>query len=219
MAVVVVVQSKVRVLVLAGEAPGVRLRAATLLRNDRAERRVVVVGNDLDSRVRAGGRRHDLAHVLVAVMRVEARRRIRAEPRERARRDRFRRIPDEGLAHNRVGDRPLVRDLQVAVVEEPLAVLRPPPPHVVVGHRERRIVGIAHPKNRAVLAVVGDAPEAGLGCDQRLIAVVIVGERFWRLRDVDLIGLGRDKVIGLVTVRGGLIERRVGLKIGEAAGR
>ena len=102
MAVVVVVQSKVRVLVLAGEAPGVRLGAAALLRNDRAERRVVVVGNDLDSRVRAGGRHHDLAHVLVPVMRVEARRRIRAEPRERARRDRFRRIPDEGLAHDRV---------------------------------------------------------------------------------------------------------------------
>ena len=102
MTVVVVVQSQLRVLVLAGEAPGVRLGAAALLRNDRAERRVVVVGNDLDSRVRAGGRRHDLAHVLVAVMRVEARRRIRAEPRERARRDRFRRIPDEGLAHDRV---------------------------------------------------------------------------------------------------------------------
>ena len=95
MAVAVVVQSQLRVLVLTGEALGVRLGAVALLRNDRAERRVVVVGNDLDSRVRAGGRRHDLAHVLVPVMRVEARRRIRAEPRERARRDGLRRVPDK----------------------------------------------------------------------------------------------------------------------------
>ena len=46
MAVAVVVQSQLRVLVLAGEAPGVRLGAVALLRNDRAERRVVIVGFD-----------------------------------------------------------------------------------------------------------------------------------------------------------------------------
>ena len=217
MAVVVVDSRRVVLGVLRREAPGVRLGAVALLSKDRAERRVVIMGNDLDSRVRAGSRRHDLAHVLVPVMRVEARRLIRAEPRERARRDGLHRVPDEGLAHDRIGDRPLVRDLQVAVVEEPLAVLRPPPPHVVVGHRERRIVGIAHPKNRAVLAVVSDAPETGLGRDQRLVAVIVVGEGLGRLGEVDLVGCGGDKVFGLVTVCDKLAERRVGFEIGEAA--
>ena len=52
----------------------------------------------------------DLGNVLVSINLV-VRSGIAALPRERARRDGLRRVPDEGLAHDRVGDRPLVRDL------------------------------------------------------------------------------------------------------------
>ena len=88
---------------------------------------------------------------------------------------------------------------------------------MVVAHRERRIVGIAHPKNRAVLAVVGDAPKSGLGCNQSLVAVGVVGEGLGRLGEVDLIGSNRDKVFGFFAVRGGLRQSRVCFEIGEAA--
>ena len=88
---------------------------------------------------------------------------------------------------------------------------------MVVAHRDD---GIAlRPTHRAVLAVVGDAPEAGLRRDHGLVAVIVVSEGLGRLGEVDLIGRGRDEVIGLVAVRGGLAERRVGFEIGEAAGR
>ena len=50
-----------------------------------------------------------------------------------------------------------------------------------------------------------------------MVAVGVVGEGLGRLGEVDLIGSSRDKVFGLVAVRGGLAERRVGLEIGEAA--
>ena len=87
---------------------------------------------------------------------------------------------------------------------------------MVVAHRDD---GIAlRPTHRAVLAVVGDAPEAGLRRDHGLVAVIVVSEGLGRLGEVDLIGRGRDEVVGLVAVRGGLAERRVGFEIGETAG-
>ena len=90
---------------------------------------------------------------------------------------------------------------------------------MVIRHHERRAVRIAHPTHGAIFAVVGDAPETGLGCDERLVTVIVIGKGLGRMGEVDLVGHGRNKVFGFVTVRGGLIERRVGLKIGEAAGR
>ena len=87
---------------------------------------------------------------------------------------------------------------------------------MVVAHRERCVVGIAHPEDRAILAVVGDTPEAGLRRYQRLVAVIIVGEGLGRLGEVDLVGDRRDKVFGFFTVRGSLRQSRVGLEIGEA---
>ena len=86
---------------------------------------------------------------------------------------------------------------------------------MVIGHRECRGVGSAHPEDRPVFTVVGDAPEAGLGHDEGLVASTVVGEGLGRLSDIDLIGLGRDEVVGFVAVRGGLGERRVGFEIGE----
>ena len=96
---------------------------------------------------------------------------------------------------------------------------------MVVGHLKNcsivRIVGLfdLFPANRTVLAVISDAPETGLGCDQRLVAIVIVGEGLGRLGNVNLVGLGGDKVFGLVAVCNGLGERRVGFEIPETAGR
>ncbi len=87
---------------------------------------------------------------------------------------------------------------------------------MVVAHRERCVVGIAHPEDRTVFAVVGDALKSGLGRDEGLVAIVIVVEGFGRLGDIDLIGLGRDEVVGFVAVCGGLGERRVGFEIGES---
>ena len=65
---------------------------------------------------------------------------------------------------------------------------------MVVAHRERCVVGISHPEDRAVLAVVSDAPKAGLGCNQRLVAVIIVGKGLGRLGDVDAARHGREFV-------------------------
>ena len=87
---------------------------------------------------------------------------------------------------------------------------------MVIGHRECRVVGIAHPEDRTVFTVVGDAPEAGLGRDQRLISIIIVGEGLGRLGEIDLVGGRRDKVFGFFAVRGSLRQSRVGLEIGEA---
>ena len=83
-----------------------------------------------------------------------------------------------------------VINLQITVIEESLTILCTPATDVVVGHRERRIVRITHPKDRTVLTVVGDAPETGLGRDQRLVAVIVVGEGLGRLGKVDLVSLG-----------------------------
>ena len=113
----------------------------------------------------------------------------------------------------------MVGYLQIPVVEESLIILHTAAAHMVIGHRECRVVGIAHPEDRTVFTVVGDAPETGLGCNQRLVAIVIVCEGLGRLGDIDLIGLGRDEVVGFVAVRDGLGERRVGFEIGEAARR
>lgn len=76
---------------------------------------------------------------------------------------------------------------------------------MVVGHRKRRVVGIAHPADRPVLAVVGDAPEAGLRRYQRLVAVIVVLEELWGLGDVDAARHGRDfvRAVGGRRERGG----------------
>ena len=86
---------------------------------------------------------------------------------------------------------------------------------MVIAHYKRRVVGIAHPADRTVFAVVGDTPEAGLRRYQRLVAVIVVSEGFGRLGEVDLVGHGRNKVFGLFAVRGSLGERRVGFEICE----
>ena len=88
---------------------------------------------------------------------------------------------------------------------------------MVVCHRKCRVVGIAHPKNRPVLAIVSDAPEAGLRRYQRLVAIIVVGEGLERLGEIDLVGRCGDKVFGLVAVCSGLGKRRVGFEIGEAS--
>ena len=119
---------------------------------------------------------------------------IATTPSERAGRNWFSAVPSVCITV-------IVSNLQIAVIEEPLIVLLASTAHVVVGHRECRVVGIAHPKNRPVLAVVGDAPEACLGRDEGLVAIIIVVEGFGRLGEVDLIGLGRDEVVGFVAVR------------------
>ena len=56
---------------------------------------------------------------------------------------------------------------------------------MVVAHCQYLIVRIAHPEDRAVLAVVGDTPEAGFGRNQRLVAVIVVLEELRGLGDVD----------------------------------
>ena len=88
---------------------------------------------------------------------------------------------------------------------------------MVVGHRERRVIGIALPENRTVLAVVGDAPEASFGCDERLVSVIVVGEGFGRMSKINLVSCGRDEVFGLFAVRGSLRKSRVCFEIGESA--
>ena len=62
------------------------------------------------------------------------------------------------------------------------------------------------------------SPETGLRRDQGLVAVIVIGEGFWRLRDVNLVGFGRDEVFGFFAIRGGLAERRVCFEVGETAG-
>jgi len=68
------------------------------------------------------------------------------------------------------------------------------PPHAVEGHRDEwRSGGVESggvcrnvlPEDWPVFAVVGDAPGAGLGGDQRLVAVEVVLEVLRGLNDVD----------------------------------
>ena len=49
-----------------------------------------------------------------------------------------------------------------------------------------------------------------------MVSVIVVGEGFGRLREVDLIGRSRDKVFGFFAVRGSLRQRRVSFEIGES---
>ncbi len=58
-------------------------------------------------------------------------------PRERASGDGLGRIPDEVVVVGSRSRRVEVSDLQVAVVDEPLGVLRNATAHAVVGHREK----------------------------------------------------------------------------------
>ena len=90
---------------------------------------------------------------------------------------------------------------------------------MVIAHGERRVVGIAHPKYRTVFAVVGDAPEAGLGCDQRLVAIGVVGKGLGRMSKINLVSCGRDEVFGLFAVLDGLGKRRVSFESCETARR
>ena len=139
-------------------------------------------------------------------------------PVQRARGDGFRRIPGEIVVVGSCSCRVKVADLEISVVEKPLIVLLAATTHVIIAHRQRRIVGIAHPANRAVFTVVGDSPETGLRRDQGLVAVIVVSERFGRLSDVELVGCSGNKVFALIAVRGGFGERCVGFEIGETAG-
>ena len=72
--------------------------------------------------------RNDLAHVLVAVVNIEERL-AAMSPDERTRGDGFRRIPHVGIAS-------VVGNLQVAVLDEVLVVLRHAAAHAVVAHYE-----------------------------------------------------------------------------------
>ena len=112
----------------------------------------------------------------------------------------------------------VVSNLQVAVINETLVVLRHAAAHAVETHRDR--VRTLRPEDRAVLAIVGDAPETGLRRDQSLVAVVIIGEGFRRLRDVNLVSCCRDEVtLFFSTSTYCLFSRyRVGFEIGETTG-
>ena len=90
---------------------------------------------------------------------------------------------------------------------------------MIEGHGdERRSDGVeSFPTNRAVFAVVGNAPGASFGCNQRLVTIVIVGEHLGRLGEVDLVSLGRNEVFGFFAVRGSLRKSRVCFEIGESA--
>ena len=95
---------------------------------------------------------------------------------------------------------------------------------VVEVHRNSRLVvgagGIdAHPSDGSILAVVGDAPGAGLGGDQGLVAVKVVLEELRGLGDVDTARHGRNfvRTVGWRRERGGGDERGVdcGLRVIE----
>ena len=203
MAVVVVDRRRIVFGVFGREAEGIDLGGSAAGENQRAERSIFVMRGDVIVDC------DDLGDILVTVVRV-VRGGIAAMPRERTRRDGLRRIPDVGIAS-------VVCNLQIAVIEEALGVLGMSAALAVVAHRDD---GIAlRPTHRTVLAIVGDAPEAGLGCDEGLVAVIVVSERFGRLGDVDLVGCSGNKVFALIAVRGGLGERCVGFEIGEASGR
>ena len=155
------------------------------------ERRVVVVRGGL---ARQGV--DEFGDVLVRIVRVEVGRSVR-DRREGARRDGFRRVPQEAVRH--AVRRP--RDAEVAVVEEghdPVGHaadrLHVPdaPPHVVVGHQQDFVT--AGPANGAVLRIPFDRPASRRSLDHGLVSVRVVGEDLRRLRHVDAVRDRRDEV-------------------------
>ena len=114
-------------------------------------------------------------------------------------------IPNVGMEEGVVGTTKLL-DAEVVVVDETLegfcAILHCPhfdaAAHAVEGHRDHGVAGL--PADGAVFGVVNDRPNARLGLDEGLIAIVVV--------------LGREVVDGgvLVEIVGG-----VGLALGGGA--
>lgn len=130
---------------------------------------------------------NELRDVLVAVVEVEE----VVSPRDalhpkRAGGDWLRRIPSEGEVNGVVGGSIEPLDAEVAVVNEAVVGVgdghrgrRPShrlkvfhaPPHTVVLHHDVRRA--ARPRDGAVLAVVGDAPDASGGLYERLVSVQV----------------------------------------------
>ena len=65
-----------------------------------------------------------------------------------------------------------VLNLKVPVVDETLVVLGHTATHTIEAHGDDRISVL--PAHRAVLAVVGDLPDASRGFDERLVAIGVV---------------------------------------------
>ena len=110
-----------------GSAAGDGLRAKRCVFIMRSER---VVGSD------------DFGNVLVAVVSVEERCLVQGawclvQPNERTRRDRLGRIPDEIVVVGSGSGRVEVTDLQIAVIDETLVVLRHTAAHAVEGHPKK----------------------------------------------------------------------------------
>ena len=143
--------------------------------------------------------------VFVAVMEIVGEHTGGGKEDQWARGDRFRGIPDVGVEEGVIGATELL-DAEVVVVDETLEGFRAilhrahfdTAAHAVEGHRDHGVAGF--PTDGAVFGIVQNRPNAGLGLDERLVAIVVV--------------LGHEVVDGgvLVEVIGG-----VGLAFGGRA--
>ena len=165
MAVVVVDRRRVVFGVLAGEAPWISRGRNAAGDRQRTERSVLVVRGDIVVGV------NDFGDVLVAVVRV-IRDGTAVMPYERTRSNGLGRIPDEIVVVGSRSRRTEVRDLEIAVVDKPLIVLRDAATHAVETHRNR--VRTLRPEDRTIIAVVFDPPGTRRSFDERLIAVGVV---------------------------------------------
>ena len=170
MAVVVVDRRRVVLGELGRETERIRRGAFASLQDHRTERSVFVVR----SKRAVGG--DDLGNVLVAVVRVEERCLVQGawclvQPNERTRRDGFRWIPDEVVVVGSRSRRVEVSDLEIAIVDETLVVLRHAAAHTIETHGDDRIT--LRPTHRAVFAVVLNLPDASRCLYQHLVAVVV----------------------------------------------
>ena len=112
------------------------MRSSVTADDQHAERRVLVVRGDVIVNC------DNFRDILVAVVGVEERCLVQGAwclvlPRQRARRDRLGRVPDEIVGVKSWSWRMEVSDLQVTVVDETLGVLGAATAHVVVGHQEK----------------------------------------------------------------------------------
>ena len=215
MAVVVVDEGEGVVVEFGGEAEGV-CKGAGACGGDGAEGGVVVVGDGLIE----GADGDDVGHILVAVVQEEGRALAVLSEAEGARGEGLRGIPNELLVDvpRAVGKELL--DAEVAIVEEDgvgdLAVafhllVEGAPPHAVEGHRDHGVAGL--PADGAVLSIVDDRPNARLGLDEGLIAIVVV---LWR--EVIDLGVLVEIVGGVGLAFGGRAVSDVVVGVGKVVG-